>query len=53
LLIRTDRIVELVLTTPAINSVRAAFPDAEISLLVSAASAEAVKGIPSAINIFP
>ena len=47
LLIRTDRIGELILTAPAINSVRAAFPEAEISLIVSASSFEAVGGMRS------
>jgi lipopolysaccharide heptosyltransferase II len=47
LLIRTDRIGELILTTPAINSVRSAFPEAEISLIVSASSFEAVEGMRS------
>ncbi|HOX09120.1 MAG TPA: glycosyltransferase family 9 protein [Candidatus Omnitrophota bacterium] len=51
LLIRTDRIGEFILTTPAINAFRAGFPDAEITLAVSAASYEAAEGNPSVDRI--
>ncbi len=47
LLIRTDRIGEFILTTPAISAFRAGFPDAKITLAVSAASYEAADGNPS------
>lgn len=46
LLIRTDRIGEFILTTPAISAFRAGFPDAMITLAVSAASYKAAEGNP-------
>ncbi len=51
LLIRTDRIGEFILTTPAISAFRAGFPDAVITLAVSAASYEAAEGNPSVNRI--
>lgn len=44
LLVRTDRIGELVLTTPAMIAVREHFPRAVITAVVSPYSAEAVEG---------
>ena len=46
-MIRTDRIGELILTTPAIRAFRKGFPDAGITLVVSPASYDAVDGNPS------
>jgi len=51
LLIRTDRIGEFILTTPAISAFRAGFPDARITLAVSEASYEAAEGNPSVDSI--
>lgn len=51
LLVRTDRIGEFILTTPAISAFRAGFPDAGITLAVSAASYEAAEGNPSVDSV--
>ena len=51
LLIRTDRIGELILTTPAIRAFRKGFPGARITLVVSPASYDAVAGNPSVDSI--
>lgn len=50
-MIRTDRIGELILTTPAIRAFRKGFPDAEITLVVSPSSYDAVEGNPSVDSI--
>ena len=47
LIIRTDRIGDLVLTTPAIQTLKKAAPLARITLLVSAATQDLVKGFPA------
>lgn len=44
LLVRTDRIGEFLLTTPAIRAVRQAFPEAEITLIVGKNSYEIIEG---------
>ncbi len=46
LLIRTDRIGELVLTTPAFAAIRWHFPSARITAVVNPRSAEAIEGAP-------
>lgn len=46
LLVRTDRIGELVLTTPAIVAVRQHFPRAKITIIVNSSSVEAVEEAP-------
>ncbi|MDD5072416.1 MAG: glycosyltransferase family 9 protein [Candidatus Omnitrophica bacterium] len=46
LLVRTDRIGELLLTTPAFGSVRESFPGAKITLLVKPSSSPVVEGNP-------
>jgi len=46
LVIRTDRIGDVVLTTPALGAIRRHFPEARISLLVSAFTADLVRGHP-------
>ena len=46
LLIRTDRIGELVLTTPAIVAIRKHFPSARITVVADPSSAEAIEGAP-------
>ncbi|MDD4878944.1 MAG: glycosyltransferase family 9 protein [Candidatus Omnitrophica bacterium] len=46
LLVRTDRIGELLLTTPAFASMRASFPEAKITLAVKASSSPVVEGNP-------
>lgn len=46
LLVRTDRIGELLLTTPAFCSVRESFPGAEITLVVRPSSSPVVEGNP-------
>lgn len=51
LLIRTDRIGELLLTTPAFNAVRHVFPEANITLLVKPSSYEVVEDNPSIDSI--
>ena len=44
LIIRTDRIGDVVLTTPAIKALRDAFPEARITILVSPATKDLVDG---------
>jgi heptosyltransferase II len=46
LIIRTDRIGDVVLTTPAIKALRQAYPGARISILVTPATDELVNGNP-------
>ncbi|KPK42638.1 MAG: hypothetical protein AMJ78_01835 [Omnitrophica WOR_2 bacterium SM23_29] len=46
LLVRTDRIGELLLTTPAMRAMRQAFPQAKISIIVNPSSADVVEGSP-------
>lgn len=46
LIIRTDRIGDVVLTTPAIEAIRKNFPQAKISVLVTAQTQDLVKGNP-------
>ncbi|MDE2573440.1 MAG: hypothetical protein KGM44_13080, partial [bacterium] len=44
LLVRTDRIGDLILSTPAIASFRRSFPDAEIAALCSTYNAAVLRG---------
>lgn len=46
LLIRTDRIGELLLTSPAMRAIRHSFPNAEITIIVRPSSAGIVEGSP-------
>ena len=46
LLVRTDRIGELVLTFPAFAAIRRHFPSAKITVIVNPYSAEAIEGAP-------
>ncbi|MFA5069625.1 MAG: glycosyltransferase family 9 protein [Candidatus Omnitrophota bacterium] len=46
LLVRTDRLGDLVLTTPAIKAVRGAYPDAHIAMIVRPYTEAVVKGNP-------
>jgi len=46
LIVRTDRIGDVVLTTPAIKALRGAYPAARISVLVSQATFDLVNGNP-------
>ncbi|MDP8229643.1 MAG: lipopolysaccharide heptosyltransferase II [Candidatus Gorgyraea atricola] len=46
LVIRTDRIGDVVLSTPAITAIRKAYPDAYIAVMVSSQAKEIVKGNP-------
>ncbi len=46
LLIRTDRMGELLLTTPAMRAVRQSFPEAKITIVVKPTSADVVEGSP-------
>jgi len=46
LIIRTDRIGDVVLSTPAITATRKAYPDAYIAVMVSSQAKEIVKGNP-------
>lgn len=46
LIIRTDRLGDIVLTTPAIKSLRTAYPQARITLLVSPSTLEVIKDNP-------
>lgn len=47
LIVRTDRIGDVILTTPAIAAVRAHYPKSRITVLVSAATRELVDGNPN------
>jgi lipopolysaccharide heptosyltransferase II len=51
LLVRTDRIGELLLTTPAFTTVRESFPGAKITLIVKPSSFAVVEGNPSIDSI--
>ena len=46
LIVRTDRIGDVVLTTPAIKALRQAYPAARISILVTPATYDLVNGNP-------
>ncbi|MEI7998332.1 MAG: glycosyltransferase family 9 protein [Candidatus Omnitrophota bacterium] len=46
LIVRTDRIGDVVLTTPAIKALRKAYPMARISILVTPATQDLVRGSP-------
>jgi lipopolysaccharide heptosyltransferase II len=46
LVVRTDRIGDVILTTPAIKALRRSYPASRISVLVSSATAELIKGNP-------
>src|ERR1041385_8669613 len=46
LIIRTDRIGDVILTTPAIEAIRKNFPQAKISILVAEQTQDLVKGNP-------
>lgn len=46
LIIRTDRIGDVVLTTPAIKALRQAYPTARISILIAAGSFDLINGNP-------
>jgi heptosyltransferase-2 len=46
LIVRTDRIGDVVLTTPAIKALRQAYPAARLSILVAAATFDLVNGNP-------
>lgn len=52
LLVRTDRIGELLLTTPAFQAVKRALPDARLSAIVSGYAKEAVARHPDLSEIF-
>ncbi len=52
LLIQLKRIGDLILTTPAIAAVRAQFPDADISLVVSTGTRELLPAIPGLDHTF-
>ena len=47
LIVRTDRIGDLVLTTPVISALRQAYPHAKLSIMVSPAASPIVEGNPS------
>ncbi len=47
LVIRTDRMGDVILTTPSIKALRQHFPDAKISVLVAPATRELVEGNPN------
>ena len=51
LLVRTDRIGELLLTTPAFGAVRESFPGAKITLVVKPSSSPVVEGNPCVDSI--
>ncbi len=51
LIVRTDRIGDVVLTTPAIEALRKGFPQARITLLVSPLTYELVEGNPNVDEI--
>ncbi|MCR4337532.1 MAG: glycosyltransferase family 9 protein [Candidatus Omnitrophica bacterium] len=44
LIVRTDRMGDVILTTPAIRALRQKFPDARLSILVAPATADLVRG---------
>ena len=46
LIVRTDRIGDVVLTTPAIKAIRQAYPGSRISVLVTPATFDLVNGNP-------
>jgi heptosyltransferase-2 len=46
LIVRTDRVGDVILSTPIIRALRAAYPDAYIAMMVSPYAAEAVEGNP-------
>ena len=46
LIVRTDRIGDVVLSTPVVTAVRSAFPDAYIAMMVSFQTQEIVRGNP-------
>ena len=46
LLVRTDRIGDVVLTVPAMRALRVAFPKAHIAVWARAATRELVEGLP-------
>ncbi len=46
LIVRTDRIGDVVLTTPAIQALRETFPSAKISILVTPQTKSIVEGNP-------
>ncbi|MBF0490791.1 MAG: glycosyltransferase family 9 protein, partial [Candidatus Omnitrophica bacterium] len=46
LIVRTDRIGDVILTTPAIKAIRKAYPMAHISILVTPATKDLVEGSP-------
>ena len=47
LIVRTDRLGDVVLTTPAIAALRCAYPKAKISILISPSTREIVEGNPN------
>jgi len=51
LVVRTDRIGDVILTTPALRALRRSFPEAEISILTARATEDLVKGNPD-IDVF-
>ena len=51
LLVRTDRIGELLLTTPAFGAIRESFPAAKITLIVKPSSSPVVEGNPCVDSI--
>ena len=51
LIVRTDRIGDVVLSTPTITATRKAFPDAYIAVMVSRETKDIVKGNPSANEV--
>ncbi len=52
LIVRTDRIGDVVLTTPAIKALRQAYPSAKISILVAPLTKELVVGNPYINEVF-
>jgi len=52
LIVRTDRIGDVVLTTPSIKALRQAYPDTEISILVRPYTKPLVDGNPYLDNVF-
>jgi len=51
LVTRTDRLGDVVLSTPVLKSLRVAFPEARITACVSAETREIVEGNPQAVSI--